>query len=277
MRKVKTSVLAMLSVVALLFSSCLGDSDYAPSIGCTGKPLGSLSADVKLDNGVIVTLSGISATTLMDIDRMYVYGQLTGEDANLETINPGDKVTITPNFYVTLSKAQSFLEDASWSDLNLSEMESLNWFSPDGYSLVNALNGYMNFMTTGMAYAKKNESSSSSSSDSYTLLTPRYYVKVKRLDTSNKIVDLVLGYDNRSSECLDENGKLKEGYISQKSTFCFYFDTYELYTYLNGIADEDAVTFNIYKVQKNSKGEYEEVKVSMNYASIQKGYLKRTY
>ena len=79
MRKVKTSVLAMLSVVALLFSSCLGDSDYAPSIGCTGKPLGSLSADVKLDNGVIVTLSGISATTLMDIDRMYVYGQLTGE------------------------------------------------------------------------------------------------------------------------------------------------------------------------------------------------------
>ena len=96
----------MLSAVTLLFSSCLGDSEYTPTIGCTGVPYG-LGASVMLDNGVIANLSGFSSTDLMNVNRVFVYGQLTGESANLEQIQAGQEIDLIPQVAVELDELET--------------------------------------------------------------------------------------------------------------------------------------------------------------------------
>ena len=250
MRKIKSSVLAMLSAAVLLFSSCLGDSDYTPSYGGLGTPLGDMSSSVMLDDGVTVTLSGISATELMNIDRIFVYGQLASGYEDIEQVQKGDKIGIVPQYALVLD-----------------EVEELG-------GIFNASNGYMNFTIVGDCYTKI---STSSGSTTETMVSPYYYLHVSRVDTDAKIVDLELGYDNRASECTDTEGKLKDGYmLRQNTSFPIYFDTTSLYNQLDGLDDEDTITFNIYKVEKEDDGHIEKVQVNLSYTSIQKGALKRT-
>ena len=92
----------MLSAATLLFSSCLGDSEYTPTLGFTGTPMGDLSSTVLLDNGLQVMLSNVSAAELMNVDRIYVYGQVTDENIDFDQLKPGDKVTIVPQAAIVM-------------------------------------------------------------------------------------------------------------------------------------------------------------------------------
>lgn len=273
----------MLSAVTLLFSSCLGDSEYTPTIGCTGVPYG-LGASVMLDNGVIANLSGYSATDLMSVDRVYVYGQLTGESADLEQIQAGTKIDVIPQFAIKLDELETIngeTVESAFADRNLSEVDNMSWFTMN--NVFNALNGYMNFTLIGDCYVRNaSGSGSSSSTNSYTVVAPYFYVYVGRVDTQAKIVDLYIGFDNRKSECVGEDGKLNDGYAAQNNmSFYLSFDTTSLYNQLDrdGISDDESVTFNIYKVEKSDDGTIDTDKVSSSwqFTSIQKLLLKRTY
>lgn len=265
----------MLSAVTLLFSSCLGDSEYTPTYGLTGRPLGDLSSSVMLDNGVIATLSGVSATDLMTVDRLFVYGSLAGESAELEQVAPGDKITITPNAIIPMDEMELLTDENPYQDLNLSEIGSLSWYN---YIMnINAINGYIYFMITGDCYMKKSESSSSNSNTSWNTVAPNFYINVERVDTNAKIVDLVIGFDNRETECT-EDGELKDGYTKQQNTlFALYFNASSLYNQLEGLTDEDTVTYNIYKAEKDNDGEVDKEQISLSFTGIQKGALKRNY
>ena len=96
----------MLSAAVLLFSSCLGDSDYTPSYGGLGTPLGDMSSSVMLDDGVTVMLNNISATELMNIDRIFVYGQLASGYEDIEQVQKGDKIAIVPQYALVLDEVE---------------------------------------------------------------------------------------------------------------------------------------------------------------------------
>lgn len=279
MKKIKNSVCALLSATALLFSSCLGDSDYTPTIGCTGTPYG-IGSEILLDNGITVSVSNVEPTALMNEDRVFVYGQLAGESAELEEIKPGDKITITGSCYPMeeiepISEAAT--EEEAFASVKLTEVGSFNWFAMGG-SIFNALNGYMNFALYGDCYTKK-AGSGSSSSDNYTLVTPNYYMYISKVDKEAKIVDLVFGYDNRKDECVDENGKLKDGYSFNENVLLpfLFFDVRSLYYEFEDLADEDMIVFNVYTATKDKDGKLEKDKVDLSYTSIPKSALKRTY
>ena len=273
MRKIKSSVLAMLSAAVLLFSSCLGDSDYTPSYGGLGTPLGDMSGSAMLDDGVIDTSSGILDMELMNIDRIFVYGQVTSEYKDVEQVQKGDKIAIVPQYALVLDEVEELQGENSFENVELSDIDELSWFTVLG-GIFNASNGYMNFTIVGDCYTK---TSTSSGSTTETMVSPYYYLHVSRVDTDAKIVDLELGYDNRASECTDTEGKLKDGYmLRQNTSFPIYFDTTSLYNQLDGLDDEDTITFNIYKVEKEDNGRIEKNKVNLSYTSIQKGALKRT-
>lgn len=279
MKKIKSSVFALLSATALLFSSCLGDSNYTPSIGCTGSPTFGMGSEVLLDNGVVVSLSGVDPTALMDIDRIFVYGQVTGENTDLQNIKPGDKVSIIPQVAVEMEAIKK-IEEEEFADKNLTEVETLNWFTFD-YQY-NAINGYMNFSITGDCYSKKNSNTEDNKSDSYTLVEPYYYIAVTRIDAQAKIVDLLFGYDNRKSECAGEDGKPKEGYAINQNVALppLYFNTTSLYRELDeaGLSDDDTITFNVYTASKDKEtGKIEKEQISLSNVAIQKLLLKRTY
>lgn len=284
MKKIKSSVVAMLSAVTLLFSSCLGDSEYTPTIGCTGVPYG-LGASVMLDNGVIANLSGFSSTDLMNVNRVFVYGQLTGESANLEQIQAGQEIDLIPQVAVELDELETITNtgetvENAFADYNLTTINNLGWFTMN--NVFNALNGYMNFTLVGDCYSRNNSGSGTSSSNSNTLVTPNYYIYVGRVDAQAKIVDLYIGFDNRESECVEENGDPKTGYsLNTNISFYLSFDTTSLYSQLDskGISDDESVTFNIYTVEKADDGtiETEKVSSSWDFTNIQKLLLKRTY
>ena len=149
-------------------------------------------------------------------------------------------------------------------------------------NVFNALNGYMNFTLVGDCYSRNNSGSGTSSSNSNTLVTPNYYIYVGRVDAQAKIVDLYIGFDNRESECVEENGDPKTGYsLNTNISFYLSFDTTSLYSQLDseGISDDESVTFNIYTVEKADDGtiETEKVSSSWDFTNIQKLLLKRTY
>lgn len=267
----------MLSAATLLFSSCLGDSEYTPTIGCTGVPY-SYGARVRLDNGVIVNLSGFSSTDLLGVDRVYIYGQLSGDDADLEQLEVGQEVTVVPQMAIELELLEDItdygdtMEDA-FTGCNLSDVSSMSWFTMN--NIFNALNGYMNFTLIGDCYSQ-----TSSSSSTTTLVSPNFYVYVDNIDTQSNSVDLYIGFDNRESECVGDDGEVNDGYnYNQNVSFYLSFDTTYLYYQLDDLSDDDSITFNIYKVEKADDGTIEASKVSSSwqYTSIQKSYLNRSY
>lgn len=278
MKKIKFSVLTLLSVIALTFSSCLGDSDNTQYYGGIGN-VGSLGSQIVLDNGVVLTLSGISSTELMNYDRVYAIGEVVkeeGQDVDIYNLKPGDKVTIIPMQGTTglLNVDWKSSEDELQGE-NLGTIDSFGWFMNYTYG-----NGYMNFLLQADCIYKKGDSSTSA-----TLVEPDFYMCASRVDASAKIVDLIFGYDNhaKDDQYTDDttSSGLKEDYGTTTSYFGLTLNMRSLYTQLKnaGLSDDDEVVFNFYKAEKRESGsteEYEKTKVDMSYTTVKVGYLTAT-
>ena len=209
MKNFKFSMLAMLSVIAMTFTSCLGDGDntqYVMGIGTAG-----VSSSVQLDNGL--TLNSASFKDVASGSRVYVYASVDGEEYEtaVNNLNAGKSGTVTlQNLYqggVCVDckyddKTGNF--DTELEEAVTSDVESLNWLSFGAFG-----NGWMNFSVKADRYQKKKEGSSD-----YDIVDPKMELWLKTFDREAKKVELVFLYDNKESEALKEGSAtdLKDGY-----------------------------------------------------------------
>lgn len=245
MKNFKFSMLAMLSVIAMTFTSCLGDGDntqYVMGIGTAGV---SSSSSVQLDNGL--TLNSASFKDVASGSRVYVYASVDGEEYEtaVNNLNAGKSGTVTlQSLYdggVCVDckyddKSGNF--DAELEETVTSDVESFNWCRYGAFG-----NGWMNFTMKADWYLKKIEGSSD-----YDMVA-EMGLWLKTFDREAKKVELVFLYDNKESEALKEGSAtdLKDGYQKIAGYQSVSADVSALYGEMinGGLKDEDEIELSV--------------------------------
>ncbi len=266
MKKTKISFLLLMAVVATFFSSCLGDDDNSYPIYGTGTVTNEFNSEVTLDNGLIVSLSGLNSSTLASVERIFIAGTVADETYKGEQLNPGDRLTVIPQQWLSLYDVESWNNDSE-EDKKWKDFDNFSWFS--GYG-----NGYINLAMSAECILK-NENSSSS------LQEPDFYYYIDNIDKDAKIVKIVLGYDNRKESFLKENNTdLKDGYVARTLQLAFSLSTSRLYSRLTnefGLSDDTNITIRFYKEYVGSNNQVEKEELSLSPNSFKIEYLKRQY
>lgn len=233
----RLSVLAMLSAVAVTFTSCLGDDDdNTQYIYGTGTALTATS--INLDNGLTITSSGMGITTG---ERYYIMAQCTQSEyeAAFDKLQSGGQATLVSD-YVSGGK---FIWGELMEEENMTEEEeptstevtSLNWFSYGSFG-----NGYMNFTVTGNYFVRTENGTA-------TIMDPECKL-LWNYDASARKLSMTFVYNSRRDECVEEDGTLKDGYSAYSGQeLPVTVNVTDIYYTLtsNGLSESDNVNLSI--------------------------------
>lgn len=240
MKNFKLSMLAMLSVIAMTFTSCLGDGDNTQYVTGTGSV--STSSSIVLDNGLTLKTNALN---LSMGDRVYIYASVPGEEyeAAIAKLQEGKTASVNlENIYQAGACVDGEFDDPDNFDDHLatmtaSEIESLSWLSFGSFG-----NGYMNFSIKGEWYTQTVDKTEKT-------IEPKISLLQKNFDASAKKLELVLVYNNRKAECVDTEGKLKDGYkLITGYEIPVSVDVNDLYsemTYGGNLKDEDKIELSV--------------------------------
>jgi len=267
MKNFKLSMLAMLSVIAMTFTSCLGDDgDNTQYVYGTGKALSAQS--VLLDNGLTIT-SG--SGTLELSQRYYIMAQCSQEtyESVMAKLNAGERASMNSDYMQGGKFITGELEDESETS---TEVESLSWFNWGAFG-----NGYVNLTVKADYYTKKAENNNTPS-----LFTPEVGATYEYDADANKLT-LTVAYNSRKEEATDSDGKLKSGYsVYSGQELPVSIDVTRLYRVLKdekpSLKDTDEINL---VVKYLSEGEVQSAELtgkfgtSTNYFNL--GMLKRNF
>ena len=214
-----------------------------------------------MDNGLIV-----KSTNFSDLnygDRVYLYGTADGDayQSAVTKLQAGEQAVLTLQSIVTggtFQTSSGVYNDPEDYETELenhvsSAISDLEWCGYGSFG-----NGYLNFTVTGDYYVVKKSGSNSTS-----LVPVDFTFVAKTIDAANKKVELVLVYDNNESQCVDAEGKLKDGYTKySNSALPLSYELLDLYYELSsqGVADTDEIELSVYYVTNNSEaGDVKEV------------------
>lgn len=249
MKNFKLSMLAMLSVIAMTFTSCLGDGDNTQPVMGTGTV--SSSSAILLDNGLTLRTSALNLTMG---DRVYIYASVPGEeyDAAVANLNEGKSASV--NLESIFQAGACIKEECEYpsdfdqalADETTSEVESISWLSFGAFG-----NGWMNFSIKAAYYTKTTDKTVKS-------VEPYISLMVKDFDASEKKLELVVIYDNREAECVDSEGKVNEadGYaLVSGGELPVSVDITSLYYVMKqaGLTDEDKVDLSVKYVENEDR------------------------
>lgn len=214
MKKFKLSVLAMLSVIAMTFTSCLGDDgDNTQYVYGTGKAISSQS--VLLDNGLTIT----SSATLELSERYYVMAQCSQEEYEsvMAKLNAGERASIKSEYMEGGKFVIGELEEEPGTS---TDVDGLSWFNWGAFG-----NGYVNLNVKADYYGKKEAENATTPS----LFTPEIGATYAYEAASNTLT-LTISYNSRKEEATESDGKLKNGYsVYTGQELPFSIDVVELY------------------------------------------------
>lgn len=260
-KNLKVPVMALLSVAALTFSSCLDSDD--DSLIYAGIGVSISGSTIVMDDGITVTVSNLPSS-LDSGTRTYVYGEIQNEGVTSEAIAAGEVDELTVSYYLayTLTWGEPMntitdLTDFASYDLT-SSVSDFAWVSYPS-------NGYLDFQLTCDYYYLLTDNNTTRES-----IPVYYYLYVNEISVSDKTVNLVVGVDNSASSCLEEDGSLKDDYYLQEDArgVCS-FDSTPLYNQLisAGFSDSDTVVFAFSLATINSDGEVELESMDVSYSS----------
>ncbi len=272
MKKIRLSVITLLTVMIVSLSSCLGDGDSTYPVYGTGH-MGSLS-QVVLDNGVRLNVTNISSSAdLSGYDRVYIAGTIVEEGYKGEAVSPGQSLSVEASQIGQFFKSEWKSSENDLEEEYLSDFDSFKWFTYGGVG-----NGYMNFELVGTILFYSNDGKSE-------VIEPTTYVNAQ-VNPGGKRVDLTIGFDNRRNDHKkdDNSSELESGYYAQSNTlFPVTIDMQEIYKQLSeaGLSDEDEVTFGFKKMynldNSGNKGESKTIDITPGQHAFKLGFLKNQY
>ena len=240
MKNFKLSMLAMLSVIAMTFTSCLGDGDNTQYVTGTGSV--STSSSIVLDNGLTLKTNALNLTMY---DRVYIYASVPGDEyeaaiAKLQNNDKTASVNLENIYQAGVCTKGEYEKPDNYADylaaMTTSEVESLSWLSFGSFG-----NGYMNFSIKAEWYTKTVDKTESPVTIDVELLQ-------KTFDASAKKLELVLVYNNHKAECVDTEGKLKDGYkLITGYEIPVSVDVEDIYYEMQGagLRDEDKIELSV--------------------------------
>lgn len=271
MKKIKLSVITLLTAMSVSLSSCLGDGDNTYPVYGTGHVGGSFSSQVVLDNGVKLNITNVSSTELINYDRVFVAGTIVEEGYKGEAVSAGQSLSVEASQLGSLFESDWKSSEDELKAEYLSDFSGFGWFPYGGVG-----NGYMNFELIGtILYEKKSDNTQS-------VIEPSTYVYAK-VNTDAKNVEMTIGYDNHwdDYEKTDDSSKLKDGYSYQSGvSFPVTIDMRSIYNQLSsaGLSDDTNITFKFIKMYNSGdEGEKKTEDISLSYTTFQLGYLKNQY
>lgn len=271
MKKIKFSVIALLAVISVTLSSCLGDGDSTYPIYGTGHVGGGFASQVVLDNGVKLNVTNVSSTDLINYDRVFIAGTITEEGYKGDAVSAGQTLTVEASQLGSLFESDWMSSEDALKAEYLSNFSGFNWFPYGGIG-----NGYMNFELVGTILYHKGDN------NTQTVIEPTTYVYAK-VDTQAKSVELMIGYDNHWDDYAKSDGssELQDGYSYQSSvSFPVTVSMRSVYNQLvnAGLSDDTNVTFKFVKVYNSgSNNEVKTEELSLSYTTFQIAYLKNQY